>query len=103
MVETNNDREVMDRRLKKIEDDLIYEDEYDSLVWGGKDTIKELLRYIKLLKSELRKAREEVIKQFEDNSIKAILPMNRVHVCIREDIFEKLKSGSKKEGVNEDE
>ena len=36
--------------------------------------------------------REKVFKQLEDNSIKAVLPANRIHVCIREDIFVNLKS-----------
>ena len=39
-----------------------------------------------------KKAREEVFRLLEDNSIKAVLPRNRIHICIREDIFEKLKS-----------
>ena len=53
---------------------------------------KTTQKTIHICKDCIKKAREDVFKQLEDNSIKAVLPANRIHVCIREDIFVNLKS-----------
>jgi len=47
--------EMKESDLISIELNLQQEDEYDSLCWGSKDTIRNLLKYVKSLKRKIRK------------------------------------------------